>query len=224
MPEHTPRASRSRPFVTLLVWAALSLILVAIVRAFVASPHTVVSASMAPGLLPGDVLLVERLTYFKRPPRRGDIVVVAPEGLDAQPSIKRLIGLPGDLVEQRGRVLVVNGVELPLVFLAEVWLGADGTPVRRARFLSDAESWREGSPGHARIVLYARGDEREDGAWQVPEGHVFLVGDNRDLSLDSRNRAVGPVSASRIAGRVVRIVVSKGPEGWRSERFFSPVR
>jgi len=68
------------------------------------------SASMSPTLLPGDSVLVNRLIYYLFPPRRGDLIVVRFPQTGGREFVKRIIGLPGDVVEERGGRMSVNGM------------------------------------------------------------------------------------------------------------------
>ena len=130
------------------------------------SGHVVVrGGSMLPGLAPGDYLAVDRLAYVLAEPGRGDVVVFrGRDGMKAR-QIKRVIGLPGEVVRlAEGRVWV-DGVELD-------------------------EPYVEGLPRTTGL------QERE---WTVGAGEVFVMGDNRPASTDSRDH--GPVPRARMEGR-----------------------
>lgn len=127
----------------------------------------IVSGSMEPTLMPGEYYIVRLHAYDDNTrPARGDIVVF--EGPDGSPYVKRVVGLPDDLI------YILGG---------NVWL--DG------RWL--AEPYLKERPGVAPPIAVA-----------VPEGQVFVLGDNRNFSEDSRD--YGPVPVSKIMGRVTRIV------------------
>lgn len=84
-------------------------------QAFVIQAFTVPSASMLPTLLPGDSVLVNRLVYHLHPPRRGDIIALRFPQADGREFVKRVIGLPGDVVMEQGGHFYVNGVLLAQV-------------------------------------------------------------------------------------------------------------
>jgi signal peptidase I len=86
--------------------------LVFLVHAFMIQIVTVSSASMSPTLLPGDFVLANRLVYHLHPPQRGDIIALRFPQADDREFMKRVIGLPGDVVLEQGRHFYVNGVLL----------------------------------------------------------------------------------------------------------------
>ena len=160
-------------------------------------------------------------------PERGDIVIASPPGV-RQDYIKRVIGLPGDRLEMRGGTLIINGVPVkreparpelvpvdanapcdPLNFPGLLVAGADGKeycqlPIVRET-LPNGRSYDTVELGYSTTDNFA--------ALTVPEGHVFLMGDNRDRSADSRvsiaNRGLGgPVPWENIGGRAEFITFS----------------
>ena len=90
-------------------------VLVFLVQAFAVQVFTVSSASMSPALLPGDSVLVNRLVYRLRPPRQGDIIAFRFSQANGREFVKRVIGLPGDIVTERGERFFVNGALLAQV-------------------------------------------------------------------------------------------------------------
>jgi len=162
--ERRPRGRWVRVLcIALLVLAVLAAS--QLIRAFVFTPFTIASTSMAPEIDPRDRLLVNRLAYRFADPERGDVVAI--EGSSAssdRPLVKRVVGLPGEVVRAtRGELLV------------------DGRPVD--------ERWLP--PGT---------ETSSFGPVTVPEDSVFLLGDNRDESSDSR--VFGPVPLDALVGRV----------------------
>ena len=144
------------------------------IQTFVAQPYQVEQESMENTLLPGQYVLVDKLTPRWAAYERGDIVVFRPpEGFQAEndtPFIKRVIGLPGDTVEVRDGSVYVNGARLTEAYvLADV--GEGGT--------------EPGPDGTTR--------------WTVPAGDLFVMGDHRPASEDSR--AFGPIEISSVLGR-----------------------
>ena len=161
------------------------LLVVLVLRSFLVEPFQIPSGSMLPTLEVGDFILVNKFTYGLRvpvahwelvdfgDPARGDIMVFR---YPVEPSvnyIKRVVGVPGDRVAYRDKQLYVNGVEVPSAFVAS---------------LGDQDLRRQKLGGHRFRTLYAqrRTDPDAEGQWTVPEGHYFVMGDNRDNSRDSR--------------------------------------
>ena len=178
------------------------------------------SESMMPTLLTGDQLVVSKYPYgwsfasfpvhgaevaqgriFARLPERGDIVTVVRRD-DGADLIKRVIGLPGDTVEVRGGLLILNGREVPRVAMGNARLRVDANlPCDDARVASfrkreDGVLWcaipmyRETLPNgvsYDTLDLGLHASVADDYPEHVvPAGHVFLMGDNRDMSADSR--------------------------------------
>lgn len=154
-----PRAAARRRGAVL--WLVVPGVVVALL--LVAEPFAIPSRSMAPTLLPGDQVLVDKTGYRRGDPRRGDLATFAQ---DDEIQLKRIVGLPGDRVELRDGVLTIDG---------------------RAR--------REPYVDLSRI------DSVYFGPVTVPAGTVFVMGDNRGDSRDSRD--YGPVDQDHLIGRVV---------------------
>lgn len=196
-------------------------------RTAIADWNPIPSGSMRPNLLEGDVVLIDRLAYdFKLPlsdiivarlgePKRGDIVTFA-SPKDGTRLIKRIVGLPGDLVEMRDEALSINGV--PANYSAPEALQEATEPGGRTEALRLTEN-AESAP--RRIQLLAGVQARNTfGPVRVPEGNYLMLGDNRDNSADSRY--FGFVPRNLLIGRAKRILVSADIQGsWlpRLERF-----
>lgn len=211
-----------------------------VMRTAIADWNPVPTASMRPTILEGDVVLVNRLAYDAKvpltdialaplgEPRRGDIVVFS-SPKDGTRLIKRLVGLPGDLVEIRGDRLYLNGraadyAEPENVFEA---LSPDlVVPALRATERSGDVDHRVqflGAPDGA--IEQALDRSRRFGPLRVPDGEYFMLGDNRNNSEDSR--FIGTVPRRLLAGRAHRILVSAAiTDAWqpRLERFGAALR
>jgi signal peptidase I len=154
-----------------------------------------VTPSMAPSINIGDSFLVNKAAYFVGSPKRGDMVqLVLPHS--AFVVIKRVIGLPGETVEFRENRVLINGRELPLSLLSRNdfnWVA----PVNHigADVYNEDGHWISFTPGQGQV--------RNHAPVNLGAHELYLVGDNRDGSLDSR--IWGPVSDDRILGKVLVI-------------------
>jgi signal peptidase I len=187
------------------------LLIVLLFRSFLFEPFKIPSGSMIPTLLIGDFILVNKYAYgLKLPvvhtrivalgePRRGDVVVFRFPENPAINFIKRLVGLPGDTIAYRDKKLYVNGEPVKAEPMG-LYSSAD---VKCATPRSDARRYRETLGDVAHDILLHEGSGTRDGQWVVPEGHYFVMGDNRDRSNDSREW--GFVPEANLMGRAVGI-------------------
>ena len=233
-------------FLLLLFLGALAL------RTLVVAPFSIPSSSMLPRLFVGDYLFVSKGSYgysrysfpfgilnfqgriFAGLPARGDVVVFRYPGSRDEDLVKRVIGLPGDTVEVRQGVVVLNGRPLPRERIADFALPV--SPNSDCRGIVPGAVRETPGEGGA-VCLYPRfretlpdgrsyevldqvvnGIADTFGPVMIPEGHVFVMGDNRDDSLDSRfavERGVGMLPADRIIGRVlITIWSTDGSSSW----------
>jgi signal peptidase I len=220
----------------------------------VAEPFYVPSASMEPTLLIGDELLATKFAYgygtaslpsfISLPqsehvlgalPKRGDVVVFRWPGDTSQIWVKRVIGLPGDRIALKQGRVSINGTPVGLKAdgMGEVKTG-QGNTLPAARFI---ETLPDG-PAHPIFKLSTSGRLDNIPELTVPAGHVFVMGDNRDDSADSRvplsAGGVGLLPVNNLVGRVDALVGSwdltmrdqpiwQWPSGLRLTRFFTAV-
>lgn len=159
------------------------------IRTFLVSPYQVEGSSMTSTLEDNEYIIINKLAYYLGVPERGDIVVFHPPNDRRKYYVKRVIGLPGDTVTLRG---------------GEVYLQVAGSDTRTK---IDEPYLDERNKGKTYRHPPGSGDGSEVD-FTVPEGHYFLLGDNRQGSLDSRSFTVSNGSSSpfvpeeSIAGRV----------------------
>ena len=187
-------------------------LLFGVFRTAIADWNPIPSASMHPNLLEGDVVFVNRLAFdLKLPladvivahtgdPERGDIVTFfSPD--NGMRLIKRVIGLPGDTIEMRGKRLYVNGV---VASYDDLGLADEPLAPRGVKALHVEEA----TAGNRRQIqwLVRRGRRDDFGPLAIPADHYLMLGDNRDNSEDSR--WFGLVPREKLIGRAERILVS----------------
>ncbi|WP_423679281.1 signal peptidase I [Undibacterium sp. WLHG33] len=199
----------------------------ALVRGALADYYLVPSSSMYPTLLEGDRVICDRIAYdIKLPltdvilkhvsdPQRGDIVTFSsPE--DGTRLVKRLIAVPGDVVEMRDERLLINGQSASYKE-AQVATPDQLTPQREYNGLQQVYKEQLGSLNHHIIVMPERASMRNFGPVRVPEGEYLMLGDNRDNSKDSRY--IGFVKRELITGQVKRLMFSLNGDDYYLPRF-----
>lgn len=233
----------SHGFWELVKTIGYAVLIAIVVRTFLFEPFSIPSGSMIPTLLIGDYLFVSKYSYgysrFSFPlslplfsgrvlghdPERGDVVVFKLPSDNTTDYIKRVIGLPGDRIQLKGGLLYINDVPVKREPVAEpTW---DGGPAHA--FHEYIETLPNGRR-HTIIELSDDGPYDNTGVYVVPEGHYFMMGDNRDSSRDSRFLdTVGYVPFENLIGRARIIFFSvDGPafEVWniRFDRLFKVIQ
>ncbi len=163
------------------------ILIVLVVRSFLFEPFRIPSASMMPTLLAGDFILVNKFSYGIRlpvanvkifgdgQPERGDVAVFRYPEDPSVAFIKRIVGLPGDRVRYENKVLFINDIP------------ASQTPVPNGQWESERLYSRTEQIGAKEHRILVRGYGPVGAMeWTVPQGHYFVLGDNRDNSRDSR--------------------------------------
>jgi signal peptidase I len=215
---------------SLLIFFALMMVF----RSALADWMVVPSGSMNPTIVEGDRILVDKQTYGLRipftttrlttgnDPQRGDIVIFASPKDGSTTLVKRIVGLPGDVVEMRDEQLLINGVAIDYAPASDV---ADADLPQATRALDHryaTEKLVERS--HSIMVLPQRAAMRSFGPTTVPPDQYLFLGDSRDNSEDSRY--IGFVQRESIVGRAFRVAYSLDADRWyrpRADRFLSPL-
>jgi len=193
---------RTRAGIAGLRGLVLTLLGVLVLRTMVVEPFKIPSGSMLPTLEIGDHVVVNRFIYgvripwvnkvlfpIVRRPRPGDVVVFNNPRNESVDFIKRVIAVPGDVVSQVDEAVVVNGRPLPRELVAEGQQVITYDEDSAEWLFQQADRYEERGPFSSYSVL--QGPNRQtrgitQGPWTVPEGAVFVMGDNRDNSSDSR--------------------------------------
>jgi signal peptidase I len=224
---HEKKPETKLGFIKTLV---IALICAGFIRSLFFEPFHIPSSSMKPNLLIGDYIFVSKYSYgysrysfpfgfkffegriWKTEPKRGDIIVFR---LPAEPSInyiKRLIGLPGDRIQMKNGVLFINDEEVKKVSNG-LFTDVDGD------LRNEVREFLETLPeGKIHKTLDQSTDMQQDntGVYEVPEGHYFMMGDNRDNSQDSRFlEKVGYVPEENLVGRATIIFFSNSKPTWQ---------
>ena len=180
-PDQPPRASSSRWIREGIIVVVVAVLVAVLLRTFVVQTFYIPSGSMEPTLQIGDRILVNKLSYDLHGVHRGDIVVFSRPptencgGPQVNDLVKRVIGLPGDVVSLSGGYVYIDGKRLD-----ESWLPSSEQGVTTA-----------GPPGTSSNLAHP---------YRVPANDYFMMGDNRTDSCDSRYW--GPISKSLIVGKV----------------------
>lgn len=196
---------------------------------------TVPTGSMNPTIVEGDRILVNKHAYGWRipftltritngnDPQRGDIAVFY-SPTDGMCLVKRVIGVPGDTVEMRNEVLLINGQPQQYANDFESHDLMKNTQQLVHLFYTEELKTAQSHLDHSVMFLPNRLAIRNFDPVKVTPGHYFMMGDNRDNSADSRY--IGLVPRKSFVGRANKVVASLNPDKWylpRSDRFWIPL-
>lgn len=152
------------------------------------------SGSMLPTLEPDGFFLLNRFAYRSSPPKRGDIVVFRAPGTKDRELVKRVIGVAGDRVAIRKKIVWLNGKALPRKRVPGPCTFSEEGKTRRC------VAYDEQVDGHSYRIILTKKATLGAKEQKVPPGFVYVLGDNRDNSFDSRT--FGSIVAGSIRGRV----------------------
>lgn len=221
---------------------AWALIIATIFRTFLFQPFHIPSGSMKPTLLVGDFVIASQTAYgyskhsfpfislplfdgrlWYTAPERGDVVIfkVPSKEFGENVMIKRLVGLPGDKIQMVNGVLHINGKAVELV--------EDGTFQDGLRKLKQQKETLPNGVEHALLDAEGYFPTDDTPVYDVPAGHFFMMGDNRDNSNDSRFPIPGFVPVENLIARAEFVMLSSegmiiNPLKWRWDRFFTSLR
>lgn len=225
----------------------IAIVCAVIFRSFFYEPFYIPSSSMKPNLLIGDYVFVSKYSYgysrYSFPfglnifsgrvlgaePKRGDVVVFR---LPTNPRInyiKRIVGLPGDIVQVKDGILYLNDMRREKINDGEFYDHENGKDLVINRYIEKITDQKD-----IQILDQYQGSEADNtGIYRVPENHYFAIGDNRDNSRDSRFlNEVGYIPSENLVGRAEIVFFSnkspnwqfwKWPESIRFSRIFSRI-
>lgn len=219
-----PEKGAENEWMELVKTAFWAVLLAVTIRATVFEPFNIPSGSMKPTLLVGDYLFVSKYAYgysrysfplgiapFKgriwdEKPEQGDVVVFKLPSDNKTDYIKRIIGMPGDTIQMRNGRLILNGEMIDREFVEESDVSDRYGHVQKTR------EYKQTLPNGVTFSIYENGDNGpldNTRIFTVPEGHYFMMGDNRDNSQDSRvSHLVGFVPYQNLIGRAELIFFS----------------
>jgi signal peptidase I len=213
-----------------------ALLIALVIRTLLFQPFNIPSSSLVPTLLVGDYLFVSKYSYgyskhsipfspnlfsgriFASEPKRGDIIVFKLPRDNSTDYIKRLIGLPGDKIQMIDGILYINGQPLKKELLGKHEISSG------AGYKDEATYYRETMPEGVSYTIqelekYGNRLGRNTQVYEVPPGHYFMMGDNRDNSLDSRDlvNGVGYVPFENLEGRaeIIFFSINEDSSAWK---------
>lgn len=193
------------------------IVIVLVLRSFLYEPFRIPSDSMMPTLVQGDFIFVNKWRYGPRlpvvntrlfevsHPARGDVVVFRKPTDPGMVLIKRLVGLPGDVIRVAEGQVYINGTP-SRIDIGDLYAG----PKSAQYPFTQVGEEQLGDVPHAILLVQTR--VGKEGEWRVPAGHYFMMGDNRNNSQDSRYAEVGYVPEGNIIGKAEAIWLAIDPD------------
>jgi signal peptidase I len=235
-PESPPPGSQRARGVA-LEWIksiVVAVVIFLMLRTFLVQTFVITSGSMEDTLLVGDFLVVNRAGIGSRVPftnlripgyskaRRGDVIVFDPSHEVDLMLVKRLIGMPGDTISMRDRILYINGKMVEEPYVKHVGDPGDEFPDPRVLAADRDMSWQANYLAPTVDAATYRPSRDNWGPLIIPADRFFMLGDNREQSLDSRYW--GLVEGWRLEGRAVFIYFSYNMDSFRPFAFIREVR
>jgi len=244
-PDRPSEPSAGSELLEIVKTIVFALLIAFVLRVLLFQPFTIPSASMEPNLYEGDYIIVSKWSYgyskfssglpvnlplgegrvFGSAPARGDIVVFKLPRDDRTDYIKRVIGLPGDQIQMIANKLYINGTAVQDVVIGE----SEAADVFGPRSVVQARETLPNGKSFDTQDFGPGGDLDDTGVYEVPAGYYFMMGDNRDNSIDSRveqSSGVGFVPAQNLVGKAQIIAFSWEPGAslWNPVTWFSNIR
>ncbi|MBQ1684298.1 MAG: signal peptidase I [Clostridia bacterium] len=177
---HKKQKGFSRPVDIGFILMLLAVIVAAVaLRQFIIEPTLVDGTSMENYLLDGERVAVNKTAYWFHEPERGDIIICHYPGRTER-FVKRIIAFGGETITIDSGYVYINGEQLDETAYAGDWYG------------------------HITRLIATSGSR--NGVYEVPEGYVFVMGDNRNVSHDSRSKDVGPIACEQVLGKAIAVV------------------
>jgi len=227
----------------------IAIFIALLIRSFIFEPFNIPSGSMKPNLLVGDFIFVSKYSYgfskhslpfsiplipgkfFSHIPERGDVVVFKTPENNRTDYIKRVIGLPGDKIQIKNGIILINGSEILRKKLNDFIDTDNKTSNKRVRMYNEYFFNKEINI----LDITDNGIADNTQLFNVPENHFFVMGDNRDNSQDSRFiNTVGFIPYENLVGKAQFIFFSlenarflqiwKWPNSIRYERIFQKIQ
>ena len=238
MIKKTDDVTKEAPWDETIRTLVVAVVLALVFRSFLFEPFHIPSASMQNTLQIGDYIFVSKSSYgysrysfplglplfegrvWEDMPERGDVVVFRPPQTPQIDFIKRVIGLPGDKIQMIEGALHINGAAIQRERLEDAQMRTQyGSMENITRYREVMDN----GASYVTLDLTPHGGADNTGIYEVPEGHYFMMGDNRDNSTDSRAESIGFIPHDNLVGKAQMIFFSVGENArfWQIWKYFT---